>query len=570
MKKIKYALIATLAASTLATSCMNLDEIPYSEILQETFTPSDQDVAAYLASAYTELAYFFDWQGLFDALEEPADVVITPVRPNGWDDGGTYQRMHKHTWTEEEWQPWNTYETCFSGINNCNRVKDQIESGSLDAGDQNALMLDELRAVRALWYSILLDTHGNVPIVTAFTDEVPTQATRSELYDFVVKELTEVLANGNLTKEKSGSTYTRLNYWSTEMILMRVYLNAEVYTGKAAYDKALACAEDIIANSPYSLSADFSDNFKVDLNASNTEVMFAIPYDGYAHTTGGHVFSQCRKWYPPVSKNYFGWAFQCWGGSCCNPQFYDSYQEGDARKDKTWMHGPAVASDGTIVWTNMNYLPSLTSKADSGADAGKSMTSIDFGLRQQKFEPDISDQYYFTNDFPYFRLAEAYYTAAECILRGQSSSKGYNAVDLVNAVRTRVAPATDEATLRGNTKMSYGLVPWGGLTYAMWTEHDATHDWASVMEQLESSQKPVQSGFDAVAVNLGGMYDEWGWEFALEGHRRQDMIRFGTYSTKNWFNHEAVPDGHTKLFPIPLEVLRTNENLSQNPGYTGI
>ena len=101
----------------------------------------------------------------------------------------------------------------------------------------------------------------------------------------------------------------------------------------------------------------------------------------------------------------------------------------------------------------------------------------------------------------------------------------------------------------------------------MWTEHDATHDWSSVVETLESSQKPVQSGQDATAVYLGGMYDEWGWEFALEGLRRQQMIRFGTFSTKNWFNHEAIPDGHTALFPIPLDVLNTNPNLKQNPGY---
>jgi len=563
MKKIRLYITALLAAMmTMFTSCFNLDEVPYSEILQESFTPSDQDVAAYLASAYTELAYWFDWQGLFDALEEPADVVITPVRPNGWDDGGTYQRMHKHTWDAEEWQPWNTYETCFSGINNTNRVKDQIESGALNAGELKDAMITELRAVRALWYSILLDTHGNVPIVTAFTDEVPTQATRSEVFEFVVKELKEVLATGLLTKEKSGETYTRLNYWSTSMILMRVYLNAEVYTGTAHWQDALDIAEEIIADSPYVLSATYSENFKVALDASNTEVMFAIPYDGSTHNTGGHVFSQCRKWYPPVSKSHFGWAFQCWGGSCCNPQFYDSYQPGDTRKELTWMYGPAKDPEGNIVWTNLNYLPSLTSK-----DGGDSMTSIDFGLRQQKYEPDTSDPSYFTNDVPYFRLAEAYYTAAECILRGASSKKGNTAVALVNAVRSRVAPATDEATLKGNTKMVYGLVPWGGLTKAMWTEHDATHDWSSVVAALESSQTPVQSGQDATVVALGGMYDEWGWEFALEGRRRSDMIRFGTYSTKNWFNHEAITDGHTAIFPIPLDVLNSNANLKQNPGY---
>jgi hypothetical protein len=67
------------------------------------------------------------------------------------------------------------------------------------------------------------------------------------------------------------------------------------------------------------------------------------------------------------------------------------------------------------------------------------------------------------------------------------------------------------------------------------------------------------------------MYDEWAKEFACEAQRRTQMIRFGTYSTYNWFNHSVdlynVKDGHTKLFPIPLEELQTNGYLKQNPGY---
>mgnify|MGYP004448785567 CR=1 FL=1 len=106
MKKISKIAITTISAALMSaqlTSCFNLDEKVYSEIAQESFTPSDRDIAAFICSAYGELGCFFDWQGLFDAMEEPADVVITPVRPNGWDDGGTYQRMHKHTWDSEQW-----------------------------------------------------------------------------------------------------------------------------------------------------------------------------------------------------------------------------------------------------------------------------------------------------------------------------------------------------------------------------------------------------------------------------------------------------------------------------------
>ena len=76
----------------------------------------------------------------------------------------------------------------------------------------------------------------------------------------------------------------------------------------------------------------------------------------------------------------------------------------------------------------------------------------------------------------------------------------------------------------------------------------------------------IITGDNGAAINFGGFFDELGWEFAAEAHRRQDMIRFGVFSTKKWLNH--VPNGDDKkIFPIPLEELNKNPNLVQNPGY---
>lgn len=567
MKKI-YSILSVLAASALMfTGCFNLDEEAFSEVVQEQFVPSDQDVAALLASTYSEFGAFFDWYGMFDAQEEPCDVIITPVRPNGWDDGGVYQRMHKHTWkANDPGSPASLYSYCFQGINAANRVNDQIVTGALPCGDLEDLVLGELKAVRALWYAILLDSHGNVPIVTSYSNEVPVQASRDSVYNFVVRELNEVLDAEVLSKENSANFYGRINHWGATMALMRVYLNAEVYTGKPAYDKALALAETVINESPYSLAADYSDNFKVDLGPASTEVIFAIPYDN-TYTTGNHVFSMGMKWYPPTEgRDHFGWTFGTWGGSCGNPQFINSYQPGDLRKEKTWLHGPMMKKDAPneIAWTALNYLPSIDGKKGSEA-----ILSVDFGCRQNKYEQDIEAAYgnQWGNDFAWFRLSEAYYTAAECKLRlGQSGAAEY-----VNAVRARsmesgVSNLTD-ADLMADTKMQYGLVPWGDVTAEMLAECNPTHDWSAYAAQLEASQTPQPKGKDSEDLQYGGMYDEWGWEFALEGLRRQQMIRFGTFSTRNWYNHEAVTDGHTALFPHDEGTQSTNANIGQNPGY---
>ncbi len=67
-------------------------------------------------------------------------------------------------------------------------------------------------------------------------------------------------------------------------------------------------------------------------------------------------------------------------------------------------------------------------------------------------------------------------------------------------------------------------------------------------------------------IKYGRFLDELGWEFAMEGHTRDDLIRFGVYTSKTWLNTKPVSSDRT-IFPIPLSALDTNSNLKQNPGY---
>lgn len=58
-------------------------------------------------------------------------------------------------------------------------------------------------------------------------------------------------------------------------------------------------------------------------------------------------------------------------------------------------------------------------------------------------------------------------------------------------------------------------------------------------------------------------------EFAWEGHRRQDMVRFGTF-TQKYTDRNPLPGestGFTTVYPIHEDVLLLNTNLTQNPGY---
>lgn len=534
---MKYNIFKLLSiiviASVTFNSCFNLDEEVFSEVTEDSFIPTEKDMAALLASAYSPLTFIMNWQGYFDLQEEPGDCIITPTRPNGWDDGGTYRRMHKHEWTSESWQPYNTYLRSYDGINNANRVLDQVVADALPVGDLKEATIAELRAIRALWYSILLDTHGNVPLVTAFTDEIPEQATRKQIYDFVIDELTDVIPS--LNENNNKETYGRMNKWAAYMVLARVYLNAKVYVGTEEYSKALECVNHIISSGLFSLSSDYSANFLSDVDYNNKEFIFAVPYDKIYAGAAQHA-----KWYPPIARFHFGSTFQTWGGSCANPQFINSYQEGDKRLEKTWLMGPQYDFNDPekLVWTCLNYLPSLTCFKGT-----ENHTSIDYGYRVAKWEFDNTATFDWGHDFPYFRYAEALMIKAECLLRlGQDEEV---AAQIVTQIRERVFEDSLKAKitvedLKGDTKIVYGTLDW---------------------------DNNIETPGDQTPVELGGLYDEWGWEFACEAQRRTHMIRFGTYSTKNWFNHVAITDGHTSLFPIPYEERQSNSNLKQNPGY---
>jgi hypothetical protein len=60
----------------------------------------------------------------------------------------------------------------------------------------------------------------------------------------------------------------------------------------------------------------------------------------------------------------------------------------------------------------------------------------------------------------------------------------------------------------------------------------------------------------------------------MEGRRRSDLVRFGMFTGKEYVwawkgglaKGQAV-DSHFKYYPIPLDDINNNENMSQNEGY---
>jgi hypothetical protein len=523
--KNKWFLTAALAGTMIMNGCTKLDEQVYSELLAQNFQATAQDVPALIAPVYTVLrANTASWQALFDLQEEAADQIVTPARPNGWVDGGTYRRMHEHVWTPTQGQPNGLYNRCYTGINNANRVLFQIESGEIPVPTGKDAIIAELKAARAYYYYLLLDNHGNVPVVTDFKDtSLPVQRTRQQVYDFVVKEFLDAIPN--LTTEVSKRTYGRMTRWGAKAFLARVYLNAGVYTGTTKWAECIQQCNDIIAANAYSLATRYKDNF-VTTNDASPEIIFAVPYDEiFATENNMHM-----KTLDPLMQLVYPMQVQPWGGNCAVPQWIDTYDSDDQRLKDTWIMGPQYnASTGALV---INYVKTVTSIASSTNNQG---------FRIGKYEIKSGMRGGSSVDFPLMRYADVLMMKAEALLRTNDAAQ---AAAIVSQVRLRNFPnnpakaVVTAAQLQQGSSYSYG-------------------EWAN------GAQTTVEGGGD---IPFGRMLDELGWEFAAEAKRRQDLIRFGVFHRKSWFSHKPSAT-FRNIFPIPQNALLTNTNLKQNPGY---
>jgi hypothetical protein len=524
-KNTKYILLASMLGAATLYSCTDLNEEVYSEVLASNYQPTEKDLPAIVAPVYSSLrSLMLGWQGYFDLQEEAADAIITPVRPNGWDDGGTYRRMHQHAWTSLQWQPENAWQSSFRSITTVNRVLSQIADGDIPLTTGKEQIEAELRAVRAFAYYLLLDNHGNVPIVTDFKDvNLPKQSTRKEVYDFVVKELTEVAPN---LSENASTTYGQMNRWGAKALLAKIYLNAEVYTGTPQWANAIAQADEVIKSGKYVLDANYSDIFTW-TNFNSKEIIFAIPYDEI-YGTGNQIH---MKTLDPLSRTVYPMNAGPWGGNCAVPQFIDTYDADDSRLADSWIMGPQKnATTGAVVITYNKSVPSMEKTASTDG----------YRIGKYKIKPNATGS--LDNDFPFLRYADVLMIKAEALLR---TGKADEAATIVTEVRKRAfknnpAKATvTAADLAKGSKYNYGY------------------------QSADGTITERQGGDD---IMFGRFMDELGWEFAAEAHRRQDMIRFGVYETKKWFNHRPQT-AQRALFPIPQNELDKNTNLKQNPGY---
>jgi starch-binding outer membrane protein, SusD/RagB family len=496
LRSIKSLFVGGLVAMTMG-SCWELEQEVLTGITQEDL---QQNVTPELIEVLKQSAYsavVSNWGGhggLYSIIEVSSDELAIPQKGADWEDGGIWLRNHRHTWISTD-GPYNgAWQYAFRIVGECNLLLQQYP----DLEDLGA----ELRVLRALAYLWLIDNFGNVPIIRE-TDRGgnPAQNTRQEVFQFIE---TSILENAPLLTR--DNTRTNLNYWTAHMILAKLYLNAQVYTGTARWADAEAALNVIINGGPYSLAPNFFSNFAT-VNSNSPENMFTLPYD--ANNAGGFNIHQMTFHYS--TQQTFELQEQPWNGYTALEEFYNSFEEDDVRRNSL-REGPQFRSDGVTPIIDasaeandpdgpeINFTPRINELAPNALRQA--------GTRVNKFEIQLGAAPDLSNDFPIFRYADVLLMKAEAAWR-----QGNNGVALqfVNQVRER------------------------------------------------ANADPLTS------VDADVLLAERGRELFAEGHRRSDLIRFGRYNDAWWEKAQSAP--FRNLFPIPENQLQANPNLRQNQGY---
>lgn len=509
MKRKRLLILACTAitAASVTQSC-KLDKKTYSVEPVSNFFQTPDQIAAGVAPAYTALQALPDGN-VYQMNEITSDEIVVPTRGNDWYDGGQWQSLWLHkfkadVFVDGGWSDLN------KGIGQVNFILNIL--ANLPTKPSNyANIVAELKVLRAYYLLQFMDMFGNVPMVTDFNTDPSKvkQSARADVYAFLESELNTNVPLLSTTVDKT--TYGKMTQYGGYMILAKLYMNAQVYTGTAQWAKAITALNQVISSNKYSLGAYF-DNFAVQ-NLSSTENILVVPFDKV--NIGGNNWEMQTLHYQ--SQQTFGLSGQPWNGFCSTAAIYNQYDAADKRRAQ-YLVGQQYAADGVTKLSDTQtglplvFNPNFT-QISSAADTFRLV-----GARNVKYAPEAGTAGGQSNDMVLFRLADAYLMLAEASYRTNATG---NALTAVNKVRERAGVAD-------------------------WTLADLT-DKNLLAERSR----------------------ELGWE----GFRRQDLIRFEVATGTAYFTGARAPmktadgDNHTFIFPIPSQELLSNANLKQNPGY---
>lgn len=503
MKFIKHILAGTVALMAFAgTSCVgDLDLTPNDPNLKlELTTQAEWD--GFLGRLYGNL-YRDDiistsdggagtfTRSHFNLQEITADECFISEACN---DPG-YQPLNKNQWSSDnEWIYAAFAREFFNAKMGAEFISGMRGKGGafFDEAEVKA-RIAEASALRGLAYYYMIDLFGRGPWIdeSSTTGATPPTYDRKQLFEAITAELETYVPD---LKPAAQQAYGRVSREAGYMLLAKLYLNAEVYTGTPMWDKCAAALKQVVSTG-ITLAPEYKYLFCAtnDKYAGNGELLWVVPQEqGRMEAWGGTTYLTCGAWFASAGEdilkklNYK----DAWGGLRLRPELSRVLDKADKRR---------LIFEGTF-------------KEDIPTLGGNDATSCGYMLIKYSNSPE--DDYENTAgnnnnnvamsnaDYPVFRLADAYLMLAECQMNGVEC----DGLRYLNLVRDRAEmPALSQITadelLKERMRELYceghrrsDLIRFGKYTGAnyLWSWKGGDYEGASLPEYRALYPIPMQ------------------------------------------------------------------------------
>lgn len=522
------------------------------------------------------------------------------------------------------------YSRLIINITLCNQFIQNVQDGVFADSDSARAQeyVRQARILRGACYYYMMSFYENPPYADETTPigAEPTQPGRAQIYSNVTSEL-----EGIVEYYKANPTQTYYGFVgldAAEAILAKIYLNAEVFSGTAAYDKCYAHSKAIIdrlGNSgkygtglaPTYAALFGANNQKYAIGGSDAvnEIIWTIPASKYVNESG-NVVENLTSW----SGSTF--MIAAWNGSNGAPVTIACPTKDAAYKDK---------KGEDLLFTDDNDVQHIYKYTADDAEFEKMKSEYDEANKSNKtaWKTVVSKM---VADVPYSfdpdatgHLAGEWFNATEswkCMVARKSFVRKFDWLDVEMSKSNDSRVAFWATSAEGFTPDNPSLVgdDWGqngyiAIKYTNWVfDNDGEIDYkASAI-----LPKTAPYGGDYAAIRLAEVYlmaaesilkggggsnaealkyvnnvrqraygehytpwtslsmselqDERCRELYQENNRRTDLIRWNQWCTgytwewKGDFKTGTNLPEYTKSYPIPTRVI-TSSSLQQQKGY---
>lgn len=441
-----------------------------------------------------------------------------------WSGNDNLQGLMYNKYTANEGFALGLYYRLYFDITLCNSYINDI--------GKDPMRLAEARFIRAYNYASVLDIFGAGPFCTKVSSDNAAYYNRQQLFDYVESELLDI---EDKMADPGRNTYGRADKVAVWLLLSRLYLNAEVYTGHERNGDAMIYANKVLNNGYYHLNFDGATNpitgekysayqmlFLADNNSNGAQYEAILPVlqDGITTRTDGGTQLLIQASYdnkndnmetdvPSGTNRSWGKCLQIKGKLV--DQFFKGAKAPETGSIATMT---AAANDDRALFYSKGYKQYITEvdQLDNGFASVKFRNVRSDGARTSAID-------YVDTDLPLMRMAEAYLTYAEASVR-------------------KFGPNSD----------------------------------------ADSKLRVLRDRAHAAPLNNATLDDicaEWAREFWFEGRRRMDLIRFNKFAGQSDYKWEFMGGevkgtsfpSFRKVFAIPQADLSNNPNLKQNEGY---